>query len=173
MENLATIHNATLFVLLLDQDFHWLRTQMLRALDEPERMFVGRQIAVLLFEASEDLPVVFGGGYRKALTAVQFDKHVLPELDAITKRVGKFRREHQDALKQVRTLVGAHRDHDALLQLETLERIQPLSLMEQAAELYVSIHSLTDLLVKVTLLTADVSVLAGDYLKKTRSDLPR
>lgn len=168
MENLACIHNATLFVLLLDQDFHWLRTQMLRALDEPERAFVARQVALLLFEASEDLPEVFGRRYRAALTALQFDEDVLPELNATMKEVNKFKRERAAALNRVRNLVVAHREHDALLQLETLEGIRPLSLMELAAELYVSIRRLSDLLVKVTLLTADISVQARDYFKKQR-----
>lgn len=165
MLNLACVHNASLFVLLLDQDFHWLRTQMMRALDDAERAFVGRQIAVLLFEASEDLPQVFGREYRKALAALQFDKQVLPELDAIMKRVSNFKREHAESLKQVRILVGAHREQNALVQLEALQRVQPLTLMELAAELYQSIRPLTELLVNVTMLTADMRVLLADYLK--------
>lgn len=172
MENLACVHNASLFVLLLDQDFHWLRTQMMQALDEPERMFVARQIALLLFEASEDLPQVFGRDYREALAALHFGQKVLPELDAIMKGVNKFKREHAAALKQIRTLVVAHREQDALVQLEALEGVRPLSLMELAAEFYVSLRSLTDLLVKVTLMTADIGVFARDYLKKAKADLP-
>ncbi|MFT3706566.1 MAG: hypothetical protein QM817_02760 [Archangium sp.] len=163
--DLARIHNATLFVLLLDEDLHWLTSQMLAALDESERKFVARQFAVLLYEASEDLPQLFGRGYRDALRGLKLDARVLPQLDTITRQLNRFKQLHADDLKHVRSIVGAHREQNALTQIETLERVQPLELMSLAAELYESLHPLMEVLTEVTLLTADMRVQLADFLR--------
>ncbi len=140
---------------------------MMRSVDEQERNFVARHYAVLLYEASEDLPQMFGGEYRKALSTLQLGEQILAELDGVMKRINEFKRLRAAKLKSVRIHAGAHREHDTTLQLEMIESIQPISMMELAAEIYAPIRALLDLLTKVTIRSADLAVLMRDAAQLT------
>jgi hypothetical protein len=58
-------------------------------------------------------------------------------------------------LKEIRHIVGAHRDHDAARQLEIIEAIDPLSVYRMAVGFYSCVDPLVTFLIKVTMNMAD------------------
>ena len=169
LPNVARFHNASLFVLLIDQDLHWLVVQMHRALDEVERLFVARQMAVLLYEAAEDLPQVFGKDYRESLQTLHLEGDFLQDINSITKQVNDFKKKHSAHLKEIRSAIGAHREHDAIAQLDLIETIRPLVIMQLGVEISVPIRALAEVLIKLTVRAGGFDVLLRDYLRKNGS----
>ena len=155
LENYRRIYNVSLYVLLLNYDLFSLSSDMVNAKDLRRRKFVARQMAVLLYEAVDDLPVLLGGDFRDALIAIGVEPRVFSELNAITKQLAQFRRDHASALNEIRNLAGAHRDHNAGAQLVLLDTIDPLHVYKLWFDLSGSIDLLFVWLLKLTLATAE------------------
>ena len=166
LEKHRRIYNVSLYVLLLDFDLFCLSSDMINAKNHWRRKFVARQMAVLLYEAVEDLPALLGGDYRNALTAIGVESSVISELNAITKQLAQFRQEHASDLQEIRNLAGAHRDHNAGAQLVLLDTLEPLHVYKLGANLSGSIRLLADWLVNLTLATGRREVVFQEYLKK-------
>ena len=155
LENYRRIYNVSLYVLLLNYDLFSLSSDMVNAKDLRGRKFVARQMAVLLYEAVDDLPVLLGGDFRDALNAIGVEPRVFSELNAITKQLAQFRRDHASDLNEIRNLAGAHRDHNAGAQLVLLDTIDPLHVYKLWFGLSGSIDLLFVWLLKLTLATAE------------------
>ncbi len=80
-----------------------------------------RNLCVLIYEASEDLEQLLGRELFDELRNLEISLQTVQALKAAKKELSRFRKEHQASLKLIRKIVGAHRDHDFLVQLETIE----------------------------------------------------
>lgn len=168
LENIRRLHNVSLFVLLVDQDLHWLTSEMIHAVGDEHRKFIARQMAALLYEATEDLPALLGGDYRSALRAIGVDQEFFPTLNAISKQFNAFKQKHASELQEIRNLVGAHRDHNAIAQMTLIEELRPLRIQGLAAEFSVPIRALADWLTRLTANTGRFEVLLRDLGEKVK-----
>jgi len=162
------IHNVTLYVLLLDQDIAALTDNMMRAVSQERRIFVARSLAVLLYEASHDLPNLLGGDYRESLLTLSIPDEWFDEGKEVSKRLNRFKNEHREFLGKIRNLVGAHRDNDAITQLEAMEALDPLEVMRLAARLQEPLNLLISLQMKLTSHAGATPVLLRDFLSKPK-----
>lgn len=149
MEHYTCIYNAALFTLLLEQDFAILKNDALMSVSNLRKNFVARQMAVFLYEASQDLPSVLGKDFRASLIKVGLKEDGFAELNAVTKTLNNFKTKHSDFLQEIRNYAGAHRDHDALRQIEIIEKIDLMQLMTIAGDYYVPIRDLFPFFTKV------------------------
>lgn len=138
------IYNAGLFVVLLDRDISTYNESILFARSQWHRQFHARNLAVLLYEAAEDLPELLGKIYRSWLVDLELGQDWLDALGRITKQISHFKKSHNSFLNDVRNYVGAHRDHNALSQASMLDGLDPLAIYELAGELWVPVRALAD-----------------------------
>lgn len=96
---------------------------------------MARSLALLLFEIAEDIPEVFGKPFRASLAALAVPTGLRACVDAKTKAINAFRNQHHLILKEIRTVAVAHREHDAIGLLETIERIELLEMLDLGLEL--------------------------------------
>lgn len=150
LEHYQRVYNVVLFVLLIDHDIAVLSRYFALGYRTWERKFAARQLAVLLYEVSKDLPELLGGEFRKSLMTLPLRDGAKLELNHITKLLDEFKSKNGPFLKAIRLLVGAHRDHDAAKQLEVIEAIDPLSVYKMAADFYDCINPLISFLAKTT-----------------------
>lgn len=168
LKNIKNIHNVALYVLLLELDWAILNWDMMHATDHWRRTFVARQMAVFLFEASEDLTQLLGRDYREALHSMNVGHETIDELGRISSQLNQFRHEHEKTLKRIRQFIGAHRDHDAGAQLDILDNLEPLSIYGLAGEFYVPLRALADFQVRLTLIAGNLKILLDQFLNKTK-----
>jgi hypothetical protein len=142
------LYNVGLFVALLDQDISAFSECIYFARSEWHRQFHARNLAVLLFEGAEDLPELLGKQYRAWLKEIAADPLIDP-LNQIHSKLTSFQKKHGPFLKEVRTYVGAHRDHDSLAQIDLMSRFAALDVYRLGAEFTVPLRELVDFYMKL------------------------
>ncbi len=167
--NNRRIHNISLYTLILDQDIAMMTADMVLAVGKPRRVFVARHLAVLLYEASQDFPDLLGREYREGLRTLAIPDTYFDELKEASKQLNRFKDEHREFLRRIRNLIGAHRDKDAITQLETMEMLEPLDVMRLAAEFQGPLNLLIYLQIKLTAHAGDTRVLGRDLFSKSQT----
>jgi hypothetical protein len=125
----STLYNSMSFLLLLHYDLAVLAYDHATEVDERKQNLYARQLCLLLHEALEDIPSVFGGKFRKAAASLPNGDNYLLALSGVLKTLSDIRKENHAQIAEIRNFVAAHRDHDALNQLEIMRKIDSLWLM--------------------------------------------
>lgn len=149
MEHYRRIYNVSLYLLIFEYDIAILRNDALFSVRKWKKGFVARQMAILLYEASQDIPILLGKELRESLGEIGLTKDELTEFNTVTKALNIFKNEHQDILKKLRNFAGAHRDKDAAMQLEIIEEVDILDVMELAGNFYEVIRKLVPFMIKM------------------------
>lgn len=166
LPNVVTAYNLGLYILLLEMDWSEMSWDMMHAPNEWRRKFVARQMAIFLYEVSEDLTQLLGPNYREALNSLGIGDEIVQELGRISRQLNRFKDTNKDFLKRIREFIGAHRDHDAAAQLDILDNLEPLKIYALAGDFYVPLRALADLQVRLTLMIGNMETLLTQYLKK-------
>jgi len=126
----TAIWNPCLFLNTVAFDLSYLAYELAYEEDQWKRGLTARHLATLLFEIAEDLPQVFGKDFNKALDALAVGSDLRDSFRSQLKSVSKFWANHREELKQIRTVCGAHRDHDAILLLQTIDQIDLFKILQ-------------------------------------------
>jgi hypothetical protein len=148
-ETYLGIYNAGLFIALLNRDIATYNESIFFARSAWHRQFHARNLAVLLYEATEDLPQLLGKSFRSWLGDLELDQTWLDSLGKITGQIAQFKRSHSTFLGDVRNYVGAHREHDSLSQLSVLDGLDPLVVYGLAADLSAPLNQLASYYTKL------------------------
>ena len=159
MPHFQRVYNAGLYVLIFEYDIAILKNDALFAIRAWKKNFVARQLAIILYEAANDLPELLGKEFRISLKALPLTDADWKAFNGIMKLISKFKNEHRDLLNVLRNFVGAHRDKDAGKQLEIIEKVDLLMMMELSGQFYDAMRELVPFLTKLTLLLADWRVI--------------
>jgi hypothetical protein len=138
------LYNVGLFVALLEQELSAFSEAIYFARSNWHRQFHARALAVLLYEGAEDLPELLGKEYRLWLKEVEADPSLVSALNSIHSKLTGFRKQHGQFLGEVRNHVGAHREHNALAQLELMSRFSAIDIYRLAAEFTEPLRELVD-----------------------------
>lgn len=124
-----TLYNSMSFLLLLHYDLAVLAYDHATEADERKQNLYARQLCLLMHEALDDLPKVFGGSFRNAAVSLPNGEVHLHKISDVLKMLRDIGKEHQAQIAEVRHFVAAHRDHDSLKQLEVMRKIDNLWFM--------------------------------------------
>ena len=149
LENFQRVHNVGLYLLVFEYDMAILRNDALFSVRRWKKSFVARQMAVTLYEASHDVPQLLGKEFRASLEAIGITEKEWVQFNALSKEFHAFSETHREILKKLRNYVGAHRDNDAALQLNTIEDVDLLEIMELAGDFYEVIRKFFPFLIAV------------------------
>ncbi len=119
----ATLWNACLYLNMAAHDLSILVEDLALERDYWRRRFNARHLALLAYETTEDLQTLLGKSFRDALNKLGVLSQFEQNLRDARKPLDGFWRQHQAALKQVRTTAAAHRDQDGMAVLNTIENI--------------------------------------------------
>mgnify|MGYP001557504471 CR=1 FL=1 len=155
----AGVLDASLFVTLLSFDLTVLTLDHAQELRESRQNFYSRQLCMLLFEALEDLPSVFGKEFREALRAITDHPRVRDQLNGHMKSIDVLRRSYSAELKEIRLFAAAHREQDAFRQLEVIRKVDDRRVGRIARELDAILHEIINWLIGVAKLMGDFRVI--------------
>lgn len=148
-KNVQTVFNVALYLLQLDQDLAFFTNDMVWAIGDRRRAFVAKYEALLLYEAAEDLPQLLGKKFRDAIRALALPQEQVQKIASISSDLNQFWIKNRKFLGEIRNAVAAHRDHDALRYVTTIDEIKPLEVMTCAAELSALLNRLVQELVRI------------------------
>lgn len=168
--NFSQLHNVSLYVLLFDEDLSAYTQDYFLANTNRRHRFVARHLASLIYEGTQDLPSLIGGNYRKALSAVEFPGDWQKDLNSIAATFNTFKQDHANELHAIRNIVGAHKDDDAAKQLEILDKINPLSIYQLAANFSAPLRELLQFQTNVTLHLGKLRVMLKEISKGVSGD---
>lgn len=143
-------------------------TQAMRALDDDEKRFVARQMAVQAYEALEALPKVFNKEFRDGLQRLQIPAALCDQLNAETKTLAALRVKHSSQLQRIRNFCGAHRDLDGRRQLEEIASIEPLRIADLLADIAQPVKGLAAFATELTLQCTQLEVMLRDHVDSRR-----
>jgi hypothetical protein len=143
------LYNVGLFVALLNKDITTYNESIFFARSAWHRQFHARNLAVLLYETTEDLPQLLGKSFRAWLTDIDLGQAWLDSLGRITSQIALFKSSHSSFLKDVRNYIGAHREHESLAQISMLESLDPLVVYKLAGDLAVPVNDLVGFYIKL------------------------
>jgi hypothetical protein len=159
----TVVYNAALFGVFVQQDLYSYARGLLFARSGWDQTFFARGMAVAIYEAADDLPQILGKQYRESLHTLLRRSDLMVELSGITRKFSQFRKEHGEFLEEVRQVIGAHRDHDALRQSEMLEHLDVLKLNDLSAEFQKTLSALLGFTGRLMPLLADPETLVRGF----------
>jgi hypothetical protein len=162
--SVTTVFNVSLYLLLLDQDLAYFTRDLVLAIGDRRRAFVAKHLAVLLYEAAEDVPQLLGRDFRAAINSLAVPPRDLAGINAVSSELNKFWQKHREFLGKIRNALAAHRELNALIYAERLEELKPLEVMAKGAELSGLLEELVQALTVVAKLTSNQSVILRDML---------
>lgn len=172
-DSYRVVLNVGVYLLLLDQDLADFTDNIICAIGERRRIFFAKHEAVLLYEAAEDLPQLLGREFRDVAKALGISENQQSRLNAVSSDLNKFWQTNREFLGDIRNVLAAHREHNALRYLELLEKVKPLDVMQRAADLSERLGRLLKVLTEVTLTThsgpADILKDMIDSAKRKRA----
>jgi hypothetical protein len=148
-----------LYLLILEYDIVILKNDALFSIRKWKKTFVARQLAVLLYESSQDLPNLMGKEFRESLRQLDISDEEFKTFESVTRPINRFKKEHGQFLKKLRTYAGAHRDNNAALQLEVIEEVKLIEIMKLAGDLYEPIRRLISFLTEVITKMSDWKII--------------
>ena len=163
--NTRVVCNVGLYGLLLDQDLAFFTDDLVGAIGDRKRIFFAKNEAVLLYEAAEDLPQLLGKEFRDAVNALGATPDQLQRLNRASSDLNQFWQKERLFLGTIRNVLTAHRDHDSLRYLDSLESLKPLGVMTRAAELSPLLGALIRALTEIARLTIGVDALVKDMVR--------
>jgi len=132
--NFYQIFNLSLYLALLFDDFLYIHEALISANGKRKKRVFAKQVAVQLYEASEDLKKLLGKPLSDSLIALNIPHELLNQLEQIKESLNFYRRKNQQVLFSIRNIVGAHRDNDSILYLEKLNSINPIDIVTISTE---------------------------------------
>lgn len=167
MEHYCRVFNVGLFVLALDYDIQTLIWSFQRESDPWRANYFMRQLAVELYEASDDILHLLGKDFRGSLENLGLWEGAAEDLKAFSKDFGRFKSSHRVDLNELRTVVGAHREHDMATVFDVLDAFDSVRIMGLAADFSGPLRALVDFLIRLTLRLGDLdNILAHAPLKQ-------
>jgi hypothetical protein len=165
--NVKTVFNAGMYIVLLDDDIAYFTEDLISAAGGRRRAFLAKQEAALIYEAAEDLPQLLGRDFREAARALGSTDAQISRLNSASSDVNRFWQERRDFLGTIRNALAAHREHDALQYLDSLEALNSLEVMQAAADLSQLLQRLISIVTELAALATTPSAILKDMIRST------
>lgn len=143
------ILDISLFTLTIEYDISTLSYLMTFQMDKWKQRCVGRQLAVILYESTNDLLELLGKDFRKMLKSSQNTEDLILELNHITSELSSFKKNNKEILSEIRNYCGAHRDKNAYEQLRVINSIEMNDILELCRQFMQPVSQLTQYFTKV------------------------
>lgn len=112
-----------------------------------QKIYFARQVALLIYEALEDIPVITGKLFKihfQDVKGIAAADQFLGDLKALSKQLGQFKDAYREELLNIRVNVAAHRDIDIDRQLGIIGNIDPYRMIDLMLEFEKIIRSYID-----------------------------
>ncbi|EON88747.1 hypothetical protein [Plesiomonas shigelloides] len=118
--------------------------------DPWKKRYHARMAALNIYEASLDIPNMFGKEFRLSFKSVDRGEIFLKSLGLEVKKANKFKSEHASKLKNVRLNMAAHREQKMSEQLKIIFNLDPIEMLKLITEFSIILQDLELVLTKGT-----------------------
>lgn len=137
-EDALLIWNLCGFIQMISLEIKSAQKSLYFETDEWHRRNIIKQAYVMMYESSEDLLQQTGKHFLDVMSLSCSEEQIV-QFKAIRKKWSLFRKNYEDEFQDVRNKVGAHREHDVMMQINTIESLN----WSQTIELLLEYEKLT------------------------------
>jgi hypothetical protein len=119
----SSIYNISGFVNLISYDLKIISRDLSFSTKEWQKKLYARQAYLTIYESMDDILELCGNKLRIAIKDFHDFDDLILQINNATSSLKLFNRKHESALKEIRNLVIAHRDHNTLKQLDYITTI--------------------------------------------------
>ncbi len=167
-KNIYTLFNLTLYLMLLNEDFLYFQDGLILSNGKRDKIFYVKHIAVQLYESSNDLKILLGKPLRDSLFSLNIPMDIFNQLEELKSSLNLFRMKNENYLKNIRKLIGAHRDHNTILYLETYDSINSTDFIKITTEFIGYIRNLIEIITKIFQYINQPTILFREILRKNQ-----
>jgi hypothetical protein len=129
-----TFWNIARYISIVSLDLKILAKHQAFSVNEWEKRFFARQIALLIYESVDDLLVFLGKPFIKIAVDFRQDQGFTIRLNEVRKSLNIFKEKNSKRLQSIRNTSLAHRDKDTSLQLKTIYSISWVEFVNLCSE---------------------------------------
>jgi len=105
-----------------------------------------KHLCVLIYETLMDLEKIFSKEFYKALKTLKINQQSIMNFNARKKVISEMKKTYHEDLKKVRNIIGAHRDHDFLTQMQIFKSLDRSAILKIMTEFDSNLNSLAEAL---------------------------
>lgn len=160
LEHYVIFYNVCLFILVMEYDMSVLIQSYIKEYEKNwENKYFARQMVLLLYEVSEDITQILGREFRASLKTIPLWDGAEKEINKISKEINQFKASNHGKLEEIRNFVIAHRDHDAIKQLEIIDNLNSNNINELLVDFYGIFNPLVPFMTRVVNIMGDPRVM--------------
>ena len=141
--DLYSIWNIAGFILMTSLDIKLINEYLVTAKGFGGSELLIKSACVLMYEVLQDIDHILGKDFYQCLNNLSISDNLIVELNKRKKELSYLNSTHQKDLKKVRTIIGAHRDHDFLTQLEVFNNLEKTSILKLLNEFEQKLNTLS------------------------------
>ena len=168
-KNFYTIFNLSLYLMLLIEDFLYLHDGQVISNGKRDKQFFAKLIAVQLYESSDDLKILLGKPLRDSLFSLYIPNEIIKQLEEVKSKLNLFSKRNEKYLMKIRNLIGAHRDHNTILYLETYDSINSTELTKITTEYIGYLNSLFEIITKIVQFITQQIILYREIMERGKN----
>jgi hypothetical protein len=142
------IFNLILYLLTIEYDVSVIKFMIPFEIDLWHKRFLARQMAVLMYESTNDLLKLLGRHFKPLIDKLPNGEEIIIQLNEIRKGLNQFKTSNSEYLSQIRNFSGAHRGNvgnDAFEQLVVIRNISTDNILDITVDFMKSITSMSSL----------------------------
>ena len=132
LTDLIELANLAQFIAICSLDISTMTRHILLPIRSWKRTLHARHLALALFELSDDMPQLLGKSVRAIIARCSCPEQYLHDLDVCRHNLSELMCKHTESLLDVRRITAAHRDHDAMVLLKTIDNVNVDKMMDLA-----------------------------------------
>ena len=137
------IFNISLFMLTVEYDMSSLKFMILFQTDNWNKKYLSRQLAILMYESTDDFLELLGKDYRDMINKLSNSENLNQMLNEIAKELNQFKKKNKEILYDIRNYCGAHRDKNGHKQLAMINSIESNDMLDLAADFMIPVSKMT------------------------------
>lgn len=129
-QDMTILWNAFGYINLLSYDLISVDYSLITEKREWQKVYFGRQVALLLYEGSMDLPELLGKYFKAVFSKNTNANQWLEQLKKYLSELNAFKTTNQSYLQNIRMNTGGHRDQNINNQLDIITSINPYAIKD-------------------------------------------
>ncbi len=126
--------NLAGFICIVSSDLKYAGFHLTVSKNPWEKRYFGRQVALIAYEATNDLFELLGTKFRESLKKIDRGNKYQSVLNSLTLKLNNYKAEYSKGLKEIRNVSIGHREQEISQQFEVIEQINWLEMIKMMKE---------------------------------------
>lgn len=128
-DDMVYIWSLSGFILAVSLDLKISTEGLIFSKDYGKKEFYIKNSCVIIYEFLEDIEQLLGKTFYDFIKTYKIRPGLIDELNEKKKSLSNIKKEHNQSLKNIRSIIGAHRDHNFLIQIETMKQLKDVAFL--------------------------------------------